>query len=69
MAIPELKPCPFYGHNAHIMRLKQSVKPRFFVACGNKSGRCIAPDHYVFGLFYFSMQDAADGWNRRAKDE
>lgn len=69
MSIPELKKCPFCGHYAHIMRLKQSVSPRFYVVCGNGYDRCIASGHYIFGSFYYSMQDAADAWNRRASDE
>ena len=64
----ELKPCPFCGHNAHVMQLKGSVPARYYAGCGNRAGRCIASDHYVFGRFFVNKQDAIDAWNRRAGD-
>lgn len=69
MKTPELKPCPFCGHTAHVMQLKWSVESRYFVGCGNRANRCIASEHNTFGMFYPSRQDAIDAWNRRAKDE
>lgn len=63
----ELKPCPFCGHMAHIMQLKQSVTARYYVGCGNKY--CIASEHNVFGKFYVNKRDVIDAWNRRASDE
>lgn len=37
-----LKPCPFCGSTAHVSMLKQSVKPRYFIVCGNAASECIA---------------------------
>lgn len=64
----ELKPCPFCGHNAHVMQLKQSVSARYYVVCGNNAGQCIASEHYVFGRFFTAKQDAVNAWNRRTDD-
>lgn len=62
----ELKPCPFCGHCALVMQLKQSVSRRYYVACGNKAERCIASGHWVFGNFYATKREAMEAWNRRA---
>ena len=64
----KLKPCPFCGSMAHVMQLKQSVSPRFYVVCANKIGGCIAAEKYIFGKFYPTKSDAAFAWNRRAQD-
>ena len=64
----DLKPCPFCGNAAHIQRLKWSASPRYFVVCGNASGRCIASEHNTFGRFFANRNDAIDAWNRRATD-
>lgn len=64
----ELKPCPFCGGYALVMQLKQSASPRYFVACGNKAGRCIASGHWVFGNFYATKGEAMEAWNRRAEN-
>ena len=69
MSMPELKPCPFCGHTAHVMQLKQSAKPRYYIACGNSAERCIASAHWVFGSFYLNKADAIEAWNRRANNE
>ena len=61
----KLKPCPFCGHCAHVMELKSSTSTRYFVACGNSMGKCIASAHWVFGEFYMSKEEAAEAWNRR----
>lgn len=62
----DLKPCPFCGGIAHVMRLKWSASERYFVVCGNSLGRCIASEHNTFGRFYVNKNDAVDAWNRRA---
>lgn len=64
----KLLPCPFCGHYAHVMELKSSTLPRYFVACGNSMGKCIASAHWVFGEFYTSKEEAAEAWNRRAEN-
>ena len=64
-----LKPCPFCGHTAMIAQLKQSVPARYHAVCANAAGRCIASDHYVFGRFFVTKQDAIDAWNRRVENE
>lgn len=64
----ELKPCPFCGSIAHVMQLKQSASPRYYVACGNGKDECIASAKYIFGRFYVNKRDATDAWNRRASD-
>lgn len=69
MKNPDLKPCPFCGHIAHVSVLKQSVTPRFYVVCSNAKDRCIASDSYVFGRKYPTREDAIYVWNRRAEDE
>lgn len=61
----ELKPCPFCGNIAHVMQLKQSTSPRYYVACGNSARKCIASAHWVFGVFYATMGEAVEAWNRR----
>jgi len=66
MKTPDLKPCPFCGSRAHVAQLKQKAVDRFFVKCANSL--CIASEHWIFGRFYFRMEDAAKAWNRRAND-
>ena len=61
----ELKPCPFCGSTAHVSMLKQSVKPRYFIVCGNAANECIASGHWVFGCFFATREDAIEAWNRR----
>ena len=61
----ELKPCPFCGRTAHVMQLKSSVRPRYFVGCANEKERCIASSHWVFGKFYWDQDEAIEAWNRR----
>lgn len=63
-----LKPCPFCGEIAHVMRLKQNVSPRYFVACGNGAERCIAAEHWVFGRFFATQEEAVEAWNRSAEN-
>ena len=65
---PDLKPCPFCGSIAGVQQLKWSATPRYFVACFNGKGRCIASVHNVFGRFYVNRYDAVDAWNRRVND-
>ena len=64
----ELKPCPFCGGNAHIVRLKESVKEKYYVACGNSLNRCIASHKWVFGRFYSTREEAIEAWNRRIEE-
>ena len=66
MSMPELKPCPFCGHTAHVIQLKQSA---YYIACGNSVERCIASAHWVFGSFYLNKADAIESWNRRANND
>lgn len=66
---PMLRNCPFCGNCALVMQLKQSVSPRYFVACGNRAERCIASAHWMFGDFYATKEEAAEAWNRRAENE
>lgn len=62
----KLKPCPFCGRTAHVMELKSSTKPRYYVGCANSRYNCIASSHWVFGMFYNDKQEAINAWNRRA---
>lgn len=64
-----LKPCPFCGGIAYVMRLKQSVSPRYFVACGNSAERYIAAEHWVFGRFFSTQEEAVEAWNRRTDND
>lgn len=64
-----LKACPFCGSIAHVQTLKKSVTPRYFIACGNAREHCIASEHNVFGMFYTTVSDAVNAWNRRVDDD
>ncbi len=63
----KLKPCPFCGTQAHIMKLKSTAIDRYFVVCGNSL--CIAHEKWVFGNFFHRETDAIKAWNRRVDAE
>lgn len=61
MAVIELKPCPWCGSDAVLV--KRGVG-RYFVSCGNED--C---DVRPALRFYFKRKAAIEAWNRRVSDE
>lgn len=60
MKKPELKPCPFCGGEAKIMKVP---------ATGNCVAYCTKCAADVGRAWYWKENDAAKAWNRRVTDE
>lgn len=64
---PKLKPCPFCGGEAQLLRISKSPNgvEEWFVSCGSDS--CDLYPHST--IPYASAEIAAAAWNRRASDK
>lgn len=62
--MPKLKPCPFCGSKAKLIRIDLGEKTRFYttVCLGD---RCVGNYNGV----HDTQQKAVAAWNRRAKEE
>lgn len=68
MPSPELKPCPFCGRPAEIMRHTYFDKPVYTVGCHiNQRNLCHATVRAT--IIYDSPEAAVAAWNRRAGED
>jgi len=59
----ELKPCPFCGELPRIVENKMNLKEILYgVLC------CDDEHHSVSVGYFYSIEEAAEAWNRRAND-